>query len=395
MSETLIAFLVFLLLLGTFTQETFVIVLIYLGVGAVLLNRWWSNRSIKNLQFSRTFLNKVFPDEVIPVAIQVKNLGWLPAVWLRVQDLFPIEVADVRHFHQVITLGPRQAQRLEYKLKARKRGYYAIGPMQISTGDLLGLSPELNSQGNSDFLTVFPHVVPLTQPFLPSHSPLGTLRHHQRIHEDSTRPTGKRDYLPGDSLRRIDWKASAVVGRLQVKQFEPSIALETIIFLDLNYNGYNIRDRVEGTELAIVTAASLANWVVTKRQSVGLATNGVDILLPQAESPLIPIRKGRGHLMRILENLARIKALETTSLASLLRRHRTSLPWGSTLVLITGSADDALFDEALQAIRAGLSVVIILCGRYTLAHENRQRAKTIGIPVIDLQDMDSFRIWQR
>ena len=55
--------------------------------------------------------------------------------------------------------------------------------------------------------------------------------------------------------------STAVAGRLQVKLFEPSIALETAIFLDLDANVYSLRARYDISELAIVIAASLANWV--------------------------------------------------------------------------------------------------------------------------------------
>jgi hypothetical protein len=100
-------------------------------------------------------------------------------------------------------------------------------------------------------------------------------------------------------------------------------------------------------------------------------------------------------MMRILESLARVKALETTPFPSLVRKYRAGLPWGTTLVLITGSVDDNLFDEALQAKRAGMSVVLLLCGRFTASNEARLRGKTIGVPVFDLQDEDSFKIWQQ
>ena len=68
--------------------------------------------------------------------------------------------------------------------------------------------------------------------------------------------------MAGDSLRSVDWKASATVGRLQVKLYEPSIALEIAIFLDLSFSGYKPQSRIDATELAIVIAASLASWIV-------------------------------------------------------------------------------------------------------------------------------------
>jgi uncharacterized protein (DUF58 family) len=224
---------------------------------------------------------------------------------------------------------------------------------------------------------------------------MGTLRHSLPIFEDPSRPIGKREYVPGDSLRRIDWKASASIGRLQVKQFEPSIALETAIFLNLNLDEYTPKDWASGTELAIIAAASLANWIIAKRQSTSLYTNGADMLnITDAASPL-PNRKGRAHLMRILETLARVKARQTTSFTQFLRHQRPNLSWGTTLIIISGSADEQLFEELIQAQRAGMSIFLILCGRYTGALEARARARNIGVSFVDIFDEDSFKAWQR
>ena len=395
MTETIAAFLVFLLLLGALTRETFVIVLIYLGVGAFLLNRWWSIRVLTKITYTRQFEHKVFPDETVAVRLELVNPTILPAVWLRIQDFYPIEIADNRHFYQVISLAPREHAALEYNLTARKRGYYPVGPLEMSTGDLLGLSPEQTCRGESDYLTVYPKVISITDPFLPSRSPMGSLRYHQPIFEDPSRPAGKRDYQAGDSLRRIDWKATASSGRLQVKLFEPSIALETALFVNLNLVEYSTKDRVSGPELAIVAAASLANWIIAKRQSAGLYTNGVDLLNLQVDSQPIPPRKGRPHLMRMLENLARIKTRETAPFVELLRRHRAALTWGTTLIVITGSTDQALFDELLQDQRAGMSVVLVLCGWQTGITEARLRARIAGVTLVDLPDEEAFKAWQR
>jgi uncharacterized protein (DUF58 family) len=174
---------------------------------------------------------------------------------------------------------------------------------------------------------------------LPSHSPLGTLRHTQPIFEDPTRVMGKRDYVSGDSLRRVDWKATAVSGRLQVKQFEPSIALETVIILNLNAAEYEVQSRYDASELSIVIAASIANWVAGKKQAVGMAVNGADPLSDERRPAPLPARKGRQHLMRLLDVLARIKLAEAGSpLPEMLRRESVRLPWGTTLVIITGMA---------------------------------------------------------
>ena len=193
----------------------------------------------------------------------------------------------------MLTLSPRARENFEYTLEARKRGYYPIGPLFISTGDLLGLGgSDLHNEGETEYLTVYPKVVPLAQLKIPSRSPLGTLRHTQPIFEDPTRVMGKREYVAGDSLRRVDWKSTATTGRMQVKLFEPSIAIETVIFLNLDGPSYHYRSRIDAAELAIVITASIANWIVEKGQTVGLYTNGEDPIAADGQGSVLAAPSG-------------------------------------------------------------------------------------------------------
>jgi uncharacterized protein (DUF58 family) len=388
-------FLIVLIGLGAVTGESFVFTILYLVVGVVVIGRWWSTKALSSLVFQRFFNQRVFPKEEVVVRVKVENKGYLPLVWLRVRDLLPVEISPQRAVQEVVSLGPRGRAEIDYRLIARKRGYYRVGPIKITTGDLLGIGQDEREELTPQYLTVYPKVVPLHELGLPSHSPLGSLRYKEPIYEDPTRQTGKRDYVRGDSLRRIDWKASASVGRLQVKQFEPSIALETAIFLNMNIDEYFYRRRFDATELAIVTAASIASWVISKKQTVGVFTNGLDPLgKNEAAQPLKP-HKGRAHLMRLLETLARLQTSQGTALARMLHEQRPHLSWGSTVVLITGQVEDDLFDEFFQAQRSGLDIVLILCGEVTGLIEVKRRAKRFGIPVYNIWSEQDLEVWQK
>jgi uncharacterized protein (DUF58 family) len=388
-------FLIVLIGLGAVTGESFVFTILYLVVGVVVIGRWWSTKALSSLVFQRFFNQRVFPKEEVVVRVKVENKGYLPLVWLRVRDLLPVEISPQRAVQEVVSLGPRGRAEIDYRLIARKRGYYRVGPIKITTGDLLGIGQDERDELTPQYLTVYPKVVPLHELGLPSHSPLGSLRYKEPIYEDPTRQTGKRDYVRGDSLRRIDWKASASVGRLQVKQFEPSIALETAIFLNMNIDEYFYRRRFDATELAIVTAASIASWVISKKQTVGVFTNGLDPLgKNEAAQPLKP-HKGRAHLMRLLETLARLQTSQGTALARMLHEQRPHLSWGSTVVLITGQVEDDLFDEFFQAQRSGLDIVLILCGEVTGLIEVKRRAKRFGIPVYNIWSEQDLEVWQK
>lgn len=395
MSSSFLPLLVVLLVIASFLRGDFALTLIYLVVGALTAGLWWSNRSLAQVQSKRRFSTHAFLGEQIQIDLHVENKGWLPVPWLELRETLPVELVGPNSFQSVIYLGPRGEARFEYAVEARKRGYYPIGPLSVSTGDILGLRETLQGIVAAEHLVVYPKIIPFTSTNIPSYSPQGTLHHALPIFEDPTRVFGKRGYVSGDSLRRVDWKSSAATGQLQVKVFEPSIALETCIILNLNADDYYYRSRIDSTELAIVIAASLANWIIEKKQMVGMVLNGRDPLAENSTSQIIPPRKGKRHLMRILESLARVENTDHSELVPLLQQQRYQLGWGTTLILITGMASDALIDEIYQARRSGQNALLILAGADAIEEKTHRRAKTFGIPVYSITSERDLQIWMQ
>jgi hypothetical protein len=143
-----------------------------------------------------------------------------------------------------------------------------------------------------------------------------------------------------------------------------------------------------------VVAASLASWVIGQRQSVGLLTNGIDPLQPDQPPQPLPPRRGRSHLMRVLEVLARLKAGETFPLVELLKREVVGLSWGTTLLMITSNLDEALYDGLFQAQRLGLDIVLLPCGPVPEVKAAQGRAEYFGFGFYQIfteQDLDVWR----
>ena len=276
----------------------------------------------------------------------------------------------------------------------------------------MGTTTYQAQEPDKDFCIVYPKIVALRDLGFPSQSPFGILPSRDRIFEDPTRIQGVREYQPGDSLRRMDWKTSARVGALQVRRYEPAISLETAIFLNLDAAEYPRRERYTGTELGIVIAASVAVHVVEKRQALSLATNGRDPLrepdpaasdgsAPEVAAPLyaptLPLRKGREHLMHVLDLLARVEvAPEENALPflDLLGRRSLGLPWGSTVVVITSREAEALLDTLLALRRRGLLVILVLT---SLDHNfalTAQRAGQIGVQAHRIWSEGALDIWR-
>jgi len=394
MGGILILFFIVLVVLAAFFQADFVLVVLYLMAGAFFISHWWSRHAAGSVVVQRSFNEHAFWGEKLPVFVEAKNIGVLPVVWMHLRETLPIELAAEGTTQEVVYLGPKGQVNLDYDLDCRKRGYYSIGPMNMFAGDLLGVSQQQHLLASPGHLTVFPKIIPLTAIKLPTASPLGTLRFSQPIFEDPTRVRGKRNYVAGDSLRRVDWKTSAATGQLQVKLFEPSIALETMIILNLNQGEFEIKGRYDAPELAIVIAASIANWVTRARQAVGLATNGFDPISSESSFISLPPRPGQGNLMRLLEILARAQVAESRPLVELIQEEIARLPWGTTLIVIANHVSDDLFDALFQARRNGLSAILILCGYVEKLLEVQQRASYFNFPFyhfLNEQDLDAWR----
>lgn len=384
-----------LIIIAAVMRDDFALTLVYLFVGASAAGAWWSSKSLAQIRPERKLGAHAFLGEKVAVRLQFRNQGWLPVLWLKVQDELPVGLSTEPSYSRVTSLAPGAVTQFDYILDARKRGYYPIGPLLYSTGDILGLHASSQRQEAAQSLTVYPRIIPLSSVRIPSHSPQGTLRHHQPIFEDPTRVFSKREYTAGDSLRRVDWKSTAATGRLQIKVFEPSIALETFIFLDLNNDDYQLRSRIDASELAIVIAASLAAWITEKHQAVGLRVNGKDPLSNTGLPAALPLNKGQANLMRILETLARVELIEASPLTELIQQQRYRLPWGTTLIVISGQASQSLLDELYQARRAGQDTLLILAGPGGYDPELTRRAAQYGIPLICIANERDLDIWRR
>jgi uncharacterized protein (DUF58 family) len=112
-----------------------------------------------------------------------------------------------------------------------------------------------------------------------------------------------RQYMPGDDIRRIDWRVFARTDRFYVKEFEAETNTNFIAIVDVSpsmrYKGSSSGDKgVSKLEYACFLAASLAYFSSGQRDRVALAT------FNHAVEEYIP--PGARHLRQILYALDRV-----------------------------------------------------------------------------------------
>lgn len=106
-----------------------------------------------------------------------------------------------------------------------------------------------------------------------------------------------RPYAAGDDVRSVDWNVTARRGELHVKQFAEE--RELTVFLAVDVSGSTAFGSVRRTkrDAAAAIAALVAGSAVANGDRVGL------VLFTAAVERLVPPRRGRRHLLRVLTEL--------------------------------------------------------------------------------------------
>lgn len=404
-------FLIWLLIMAILLRVDFVFYLVYIGAGVYIWTRWIASRRLHHVTVLRSFADHAFLGERVAVTLRLENPSWIAMPWIQLNESIPVALRSGDSGRYVLALPGRDKAECTYHVSANRRGYYQLGPLNLSAGDLFGFH-EQKGIVPPNYLTVYPRIIPLAQLGLPSRLPFGTVASQQRLFEDPARPVGIRHYQSGDSLRQINWKVSAHTDSLVVKTLQPAISLETIMMLNLNIDDFKRRQRHETKEWGIIVAASIAASLVNQRQAVGLASNGTDLLsqdnltfdqetgrLQQgtgigdrgsdtshrapdtshsAPDTLIPPRPGRANLMKVLEKLARIEFSEADPFDHWLARATTGLSWGTTLVIITPAGTTDITNALHRLVRAGYNPVLIATQPSLNFGTVRERARRLG-----------------
>lgn len=380
-------FVLVLFLIAILLRVDFFFTAVYLVAIAYILARLWGRYTLGQITVERRAPSHFFPGETVDVDLFIRYHGRLPIPWLEIHESLPVHLHSPPFVRRVFGMRPKSTSHIRYPLRGYRRGYYTIGPLTIRTGDPLGLAPTRQQQVGETAVIVYPRVLPIAQLDLPTRSPQALIPARIPLFEDPTHIVGMRTYRAGDPLRKIHWTATARAGTLLVKQYQPAIARETILCLDLVKEHYDPRYRFTATELAITTVASLANhMVVNEKLPVGLMTEARDpVADAYGEFFLLPSDE-RGHLMRLLDILARVETVESDTFLDLLQRRSIDFPWGATIIVVTGKEWEALFQMILHLRRIGFAVQLIVIQPTAISPTLRQRSEAMGIAV--------HRIWR-
>ncbi len=153
----------------------------------------------------------------------------------------------------VPALSPGQSAHLHLNLQALHRGAISLGPITMEAGDPFGVIRRQRVLATENQLYVHPRTIdlePITaglQRDLEGQTTSGTVDDDMEFH-------ALRPYEPGDDIKRIHWLSTAKTGSMMVRQYEPTLRTDTVLWMDTDPSSYST---AEEFELAVSVFASM------------------------------------------------------------------------------------------------------------------------------------------
>jgi uncharacterized protein (DUF58 family) len=253
----------------------------------------------------------------------------------------------------VVGLGHGESFALSYALRATVKGEYRIGPLRARGIDPLGLGAEEAVFLVETRVVVAPVLEDMRRVELtPRRTPAAFGHIASRQPGPGSDFWAVREYVAGDDVRRINWKATARLDRALSNEYVGERSGDVVIVLDARRESFVGTTADNPIEHGVRAVLGIADQVLGSRNRVGLVVEGK--LLDR-----VPLAFGRKQLYRILESLVRVRAggeWPFASVAWILSRYFSP---DALVVLISPLSDPTALD-ALEALAArGFELVVI------------------------------------
>lgn len=239
--------------------------------------------------------DEVFEGDDVYLYEEITNSGRLPLPFVRVDTNLPeglrfcllsekdgkAKTTLAAYIHSIFVLRPGATVKRRWRVRCLTRGEYRLGDSIVGISDLIGLyqmTREIGSDGCRGVdLTVLPSPVDLEDNFTSSRYLCGDVISNLCPVTDPLRICGAREYLAGDPINRINWKSTAVHGRLMVNLEERTVKHQFNIVL--NMNSREIEQYPESpsdpfaVEKSINTVASILDRAATEDIPIRIITN--------------------------------------------------------------------------------------------------------------------------
>ncbi len=281
--------------------------------------------------------------------------GFRFSVVVEIIDELP-EQFQIRDFSKKISLKSNQQKKINYTVKPVERGEYFFGNMLLYVRSLLGLVSRRFTINAAAMVPVYPSFMQLRKYELLSHAAIQTETGSKKMRKigHSIEFEQIKEYVPGDDIRTLNWKASARKGGLMINTFTDERSQQVYCIIDkgrlmkLPFGGLTLLDH------AINSCLVLSNVCLQKQDKIGVIT-----FADKLGSVLAADRKPgqRNNIIRLLYNQK--SGFLESDFEMLYTQIRNRIKTRSLLILFTNF-------ESLQGLKRQLDYIRSIASHHLL-----------------------------
>jgi uncharacterized protein (DUF58 family) len=300
------------------------------------LDVWMPNVKIRR----ETSSDNIFEDGDMNVRFIVKNKG-LGIGFVEIYDQLPPQARITKGSnYTLLYMKPWQEISFEYSLKLPLRGHYHLGPVKLRVKDAFDLFYNEKYEESLHSFSVFPQIEILEEQVIKSRAPkLLSGAMPLNVIGAGTEFYSLREFVPGDSLRSVNWKALAKKGKMMVNETVREDVMDVILLLDAREVSAVGGGKDTPLEMSCRAAATYAKQLLDERNNVALMIYGDSI-------ERVDLDRGEHHLFKILTALSSAKPQGNLKLEIVLKDLLPYIPSGSPLILFSSLDDDHTIPEA-------------------------------------------------
>ncbi len=327
-------------------------------------------RGFKSLKIKREVDNpRIFEGDMFSIKTTVENNKRLPISFLVINEMIPKginfnnEVISYKHGDQLChisryKIGWYERRKRTHELVAEKRGAYILKNIQITVGDIFGLSAESKDTENYLEVLVYPRFKNICNYKFDTTSFQGDNIVKRWILKDTLYTKCIREYNVEDRMKDIHWKASLKMDKLMVKDYDATSDKELVIILNVQCGDpawSHIME--EPIENGVKVALSLASMAIKEGIATGLWTNAKIISMNgNLDGEVTP---DLNSFKRIMEILARVDSGVKVEFNDYLKLRANKFNKNSTYILITPFLNEKNIASLNKLCKKGFKFKII------------------------------------
>ena len=323
----------------------------------------------------------------VRVEFSMTSTKLFPAPYVIVREVLNRQTGESWAFEESVTPKQSAGRKLVYHTPPLERGIYTFEDTQLVYEDIFGLVEHRRILQVPGSFKVMPRIAHIHRwDILNS----GLQRSGQETYQatgrnETTQINGIRDYVYGDKLSRVHWRATAKTGVWKSKEFEHESMPRTFVVLDCDKASY---PNAQAFELAVSAAASMLDYGFRNRIHMGLYTLGQKIRMFTPSLAQGQWQEMMQHLVDV--NWTQSEAAANYAAGLLETRSQGFLP-GMLFVFISANTKESAQDILLRAKQRQLTPYYVQIGQ-THASELMKRLALQGIrgaSITSLQELPS------